>query len=254
MLQTFAGGWAQLRHDTLLYAYQMGAECDAEELPAPYGWVEPYPKVYAGLRDMVKGLAERLAAAGIVEREQEEDLDAPYFTIAAKTEAVVGVLQRLEDWSRKELAGEAFTVEERTELAMVGGFVEHAVLTLADAYELGEGNDDIAVVADVFTWRGQALEVGVAHPELVYAVIPTPEGWALARGAVMGYRETWVPTGDRLTDEAWRARMAASEDSEAALRPKWLAPLQAASVGVVQLPPDGEAQTRCEYYGGAFEL
>lgn len=245
MLGTFAGGWAQLRHDTLLYAYQMGAECDAEELTSPYGFVEPYPELYAGLRAMVQGFEARLREVGIHE---------PSDSITAKTEAVASLLRRLEDWSRKELRGEPFTEDERTDIAMVGGFAEHALLTLADAYELGEGNDDMAVIADVLTLRGQALEVGVAHPELVYAVIPTPEGWRLARGAVLAYREFFVPADQRLTDEAWRARVAASPDLEASARPPWLAEIMTAPVGVVGLPADGQSQTRCEYYGGAFAL
>jgi len=137
---------------------------------------------------------------------------------------------------------------------MVGGFVEHAVLILADAYELGDGNDDMAVTADVFTWRDSALQVGVAHPDLVYAVIPTPEGWALARGAVMAYRETWVPSSGRLTDEAWRARVARSKDGVASLRPAWLDPVVMDSVGVVTLPAQTDPQIRCGYNGGAFEL
>jgi hypothetical protein len=255
MLQSFAGGWAMLRHDTLLYAYQMGAECDAEEHPAPHGWVEPVPRTYAGLREMVKGFAARLHEAGIADppRKDEEEF-GQFSTLQQKTDALVGFLDRLEALANKELAGQPFTPEERTEIAMAGGFAEHVLLTFADAFELGEGNDDMAIIADVFTWRGNALEVGVGHPELVYAVIPTPDGWMLARGAVLAYREFFVPIADRMTDEAWRARLARSKDFEAASRPDWLAPISAEPVPVVVLPKNLEAQTRCEYFGGAFEL
>jgi hypothetical protein len=254
VLQSFAGGWAMLRHDTLLYAYQMGAECDAEEFDPPHGWVEPMPEVYAALETMVGELGKRVEAAGI--REKELDLDTAgyeeiqFSTVKAKTEALVGFLRQLRAWSEKELKGEPFTREERNAIAQAGGFAEHVVLTLADAFELGEGNDDMALVADVFTWRGRALEVGVAHPELVYAVIPTPDGWQLARGAVLGYRE--FMSDERLTDESWRERLA--KDQELAHRPDWLAPITADPVGVVELAPKMEGQYRCEYHGGVFEL
>lgn len=254
MLQTYAGGWALLRHDTLLYAYQMGAECDAEELTAPYGWIEPYPEVYGELRKMALGFERRLVAAGIsVEAKDPAGFDSD-FDIKHKTAALVKFLDKMIAWSNKELAGETFTEEERTAVAMVGGEAEWVVLTLADAYELGAGNDDMAVVADVFTFRGQALEVGVAHPELIYAVIPGPDGWLLARGAVLGYREFFVPSASRMTDEQWRARVGASKDFEAGTRPPWLAAIEQDPVGVVELPSDGKSQTRCGYYGGAFAL
>lgn len=258
MLQSFAGGWAMLRHDTLLYAYEMGAECDAEDLPAPYGWVEPVPQTYAALRAMVQGFATRVEQAGIVEappKEGEDDYGFSQFaTIANKTKAMTGFLEQLETWSRAELAGKPFDEEQRTAIAMVGGFAEHVLLTLADAYELGAGNDDMAIVADVFTFKGRALEVGVAHPELIYALIPTPEGWTIARGAVLGYRELFVPQTDRMTDEAWRARLAKSADHAWSDRPSWLAPISTTSIGVVELAEGMEAQSRCEYYGGSFAL
>jgi hypothetical protein len=71
---------------------------------------------------------------------------------------------------------------------------------------------------------------------------------------VLGYRELFVPITDRMTDEAWRTRLARSPDFEAASRPDWLAPITAEPVPVVELAKDLEAQTRCEYFGGAFEL
>jgi hypothetical protein len=257
MLGAFAGGWAQLRHDTLLYAQQMGAECDAEELPAPHAWVEPYPEVYAQLRELVRGLESRLSGAGIdvwAGPASEGDYDPVHNSLATKTNAVAGVLEQLEAWARKELAGQPFTPEERTEIAMVGGAIEHALVVLADTDELKEGDDDMAIVADVFTWQRRALEVGVAHPELVYAVIPTPEGWMVARGAVMGYREFFVDADDRLTDEAWRERVGRSADGLAKHRPAWLGELVAAPVGAVGLPADGQSQERCEYDASGFAL
>ncbi|MEM6993535.1 MAG: DUF3160 domain-containing protein [Myxococcota bacterium] len=254
MLQSFAGGWALLRHDTLLYAYQMGAECDAEELTSPYAWVEPYPEVYGELRTMVTDFSKRLRSAGVTMKSRDDEWEEGKYSIATKTDALVGFLDQMIRWSNKELAGEAFTPEERTDVAMVGGRAEHVVLTLADAFELGAGNDDMAVVADVFTFRGQALEVAVGHPELIYAVIPTPEGWALARGAVMAYREFFVPTAKRMTDETWKEQVGKSADFELSSRPAWLSNTLAPEVGVIELPSDGKGQDRCEYNGGIYEL
>ena len=84
---------------------------------------------------------------------------------------------------------------------------------------------------------------------LVYAMIPTPEGWVVARGAVMGHRELWAPA-----DEAWRARVGRSPDGLAGDRPEWLGELVAAPVGPVGLPANGEGQERCEYDASGFVL
>ena len=258
MLQSYAGGWAELRHDTLLYAYEMGAECDAAEFDPPHGWVEPFPEVYAALANMVTEFGARVDKAGIKEKEpdyEDGDYDDIQFsTVAKKTEAMVGFLNQLKNWSDKELRGEPFTMDERTSIAMAGGFAEHVLLTLADAFILGEGNDDMAIVADVFTWRSQAVTVAVAHPELIYAAIPTPEGWQLARGAVMAYREFLVPTTGRLTDEQWRKNLAKDRTHAWPKRPDWLSPITAPAVGVVELPPKTEGQERCEYKGDVYEL
>lgn len=252
MLHSYAGGWAMLRHDTILYAYQMGAECDAEEQPSPYGWVEPLPKTYAALRATVEAFDARLRAAGIVDPPRREDEFSQFSSINDKTRAIAWLLGKLETWAKLELEGHVFDPDELTEISMVGGAAEHVLLTFADAYELGEGNDDMGIVADVFTWQGQALEVGVAHPELIYALVPSPDGWVVARGAVLGYRELLVGSGDRMTDESWRDRLAKDEARDA--RPDWLAPITAPEVGVVELPADMTAQSRCEYYGGSFAL
>jgi hypothetical protein len=255
MLHTFAGGWSMLRHDTLLYAYQMGAECDAEEFPPPYAWVEPATGTYASLRKMVAEFSRRIGEAGIVDARPsgEGEYDVAFHTVEQKAKALDEFLADLQGWAEKQQRGEVLTEEELTALATVGGYAEHVLLTLADAYELGDGNDDMALVADVFTFRGQALEVGVGHPELVYALIPTPKGWQVARGAVLGYREFFVPAADRMTDETWRAELAASKDFVADARPEWLGSISADPVGVVELGKL-EPQDRCGYYGGAYEL
>ncbi len=256
MLGSFAGGWAMLRHDTLLYAYQMGAECDAEDQVPPYTFVEPATETYAGLRTMIADFQAKLDAAGIVDvrPEGESEWDTPFHPTAEKTKALDEFLAKLIAWSKLQAQGHRWTEDELTELATVGGYAEHVLLTLADAFELGEGNDDMAVIADVFTFRGQALEVGVSHPELIYAVIPTPDGWQVARGAVLGYREFFVAAADRMTDESWRERLAASKDMVAEGRPAWLQPISAPAVGVVELAKDERAQERCGYYGGAYEM
>lgn len=248
-LFAFAGGWAELRHDTILYGEQLGAECDAESFEPPPCWVEPVPVLYARLAAMVRVLDERLRAAGIPVDEQPEDASYSHRPLTEKATAVAELLDFLRETAELELRGELLDADRRERIATIGGEVEWALIMLANTDLLGDREQDMAVVADVFSWRSEPgapprpLEVGVAHPDLIYAIIPAPGGPELARGAVMSYRETLLSEGAaRLTDEDWRRQVAAGEAPD---RPPWVRDLYAEPVPALALPSGLEAQYRC---------
>ena len=261
-VQAFAAGWAELRHDTILYGEQLGAECDAEAMEPPASWVEPVPRLYRGLAAMVRALEKRLKAAGIdlgfkLDRRQEptgEDADVQpdpaefYKPPAEKTKLVLDFLDFLAETSDLELEGRTPNRKRLDRLTTIGGEVEWILMTMANSDVLNERDSDMAVVADVFTWRpsAQVLEVAVAHPDLVFAIIPSPGGPVLARGAVMSYREFLQPIADRLTDEAWRARL---HDGSGPPRPRWLDALYTDAVGPIRSPK--KFQYRCGPMSGS---
>jgi hypothetical protein len=257
-LQAFAAGWAELRHDTILYGEQMGAECDAEDLEPPPCWVEPVPELYRRLASMARDLRKRLVEAGLnpgfkpelKPRGSEGDLDPSemYKPVSEKTKLLLDFLDMLTESAEMELAGRKFDQRRLNTLTTIGGDVEWMLMSFANSEETNDRDADMAVVADVFTWRPtqEVLEVGVARPDLIYAVIPSPKGPVLARGAVMSYREFMHPAAERLTDEEWRKMIAVGKESQ---RPAWVAPLYAAPVGPVR--PDGH-QDRCGPMSGAF--
>ena len=251
-LQAFAGGWAELRHDTILYGAQSGAECDAEDLEPPPCWVEPVPEVYRRLATMIRDLQTRLTKAGVQmgfkptpkpygpdgERDSAEMIQPP----AEKAKLVLEFLDGLAAVADKQQKGQPIGKDQRTWLSTVGGHVEWMVMAFANTELIAEKDADMAVVADVFSWRPsqQALEVAIARPDLIYAIIPSPKGPVLARGAVMSYREFMNPMDKRMTDEEWRKQIA---ENRAPARPAWLAPLYAAPVGPVK--PLKVTQGRC---------
>ncbi len=247
-LQAFAGGWAELRHDTILYGEQSGAECDAPDPPAPPGWVEPVPAVYARLASLVQALDKRLRAAGLPLKRADPHGQPYARPLAEKTKQVVRLLHFLRDASKKELGGQPLTAAERKRITLMGGEVEWLLISLANTDLLARRDQDMAVIADVFTWRsaGKAVEVGVGHPELMYAIVPGPRGPVLARGAVMSYREFLQPVTKRLTDAEWRKRLAAGR---APKRPTWLAPLYAEPVPAIRVK--GRGVSRCGPSSGA---
>jgi hypothetical protein len=248
----FASGWAELRHDTLLYGEQLGAECDAPEPEPPPCFVEPVPAVYARLAAMVRDFEGRLRRAKMVPPSPRDDDASPgaayYRPLAEKTKLVLSLLDLLRTTSELELKGKPLDRKRRDRLTQIGGEAEWLLVALLDTDQLSPRDHDMSLVADVFTWRlsRQALEVGNAHPDLVYAIIPGPKGPVLARGAVMSYRELLEPMDKRLTDEEWRARLAAGRGPE---RPAWLKPLYAEPVPGIKLK--GEGVQRCGKQSGA---
>ena len=206
------------------------------------------PAVYARLATMVQTLDKRLRAAGnplAVGRSAGRPYARP---LAEKTKNLMRLLHFLRDVSVQELRGKALSAAQRKRITLVGGEVEWLLISLANTELLARRDQDMAVVADVFTWRsaGQAVEVGVGHPELMYAIIPGPKGPVLARGAVMSYRAFLQPVAKRLTDEAWRKRLAAGRGPK---RPAWLAPIYAGPVPVIKVK--GRGVTRCGPSSGA---
>jgi hypothetical protein len=259
-LQAFASGWAELRHDTILYGEQMGAECDAEAMEPPPCWVEPIPLLYRRLAAMVRGLEKRLRESGVdvnfkpkpksPTTDGEFDVTEMAQTMAEKTKLLVTFLDLLAETAETELKGGKLDRARLNWLTTIGGYAEYLLIVLSNSsLALNPRDVDMAVVADVFTWRpsGETLEVGVARPDLIYAVIPSPKGPVLARGAVMAYREFMQPVARRMTDEEWRKEI---EAGRTPARPAWLAPLYAEPVGPVK--PPKITQERCGPMSGAL--
>jgi hypothetical protein len=74
-----------------------------------------------------------------------------------------------------------------------------------------------ALVADVATGIGRVLEEGVGYPTLIYVVLPNAP-YRIAVGAVFTYYEFTVEPDQRMTDEAWQARL---ESGNAPDAPDW---------------------------------
>jgi hypothetical protein len=78
----------------------------------------------------------------------------------------------------------------------------------------------MAVVADVHTDTntGQVLEEGVGNPYHLLVVVPVDGHLTLCQGAAFSYYEFRQPMSDRLTDEAWQAKL---KDNTAPETPAW---------------------------------
>lgn len=219
-LTTALGSWAELRHDTILYAKQSAAECggpggDDEEPPVVRSYVEPNAELYNRLLWLTSYSQENLTARGVF----PSDLKYAYSEFER-------MLAFLRDCSVKELRGEDLSADEYETLRTYGGELELLMTSCTEGdggwYEIESQTDsNMAVIADVHTVSGQHLEEGVGSAAEIYVVVPMGGQLYLTRGAVFDYYE--FTCGQRLTDEAWQAMLKADAPGRPAFTSSFLA-------------------------------
>lgn len=215
-LNTALASWAELRHDTILYAKQsVTSECgDGEEPPPPpKGYVEPNPHLYSRLIWLNEATQKGLKERGLLPRELE-----------SASSGMDSLLRFLLHISLKELADEPLRREDYEQIRLIGATLENLDnrFTAAIGGKAGglisEADEDMAVVADVHTAFPECLEEGVGHADHIYAVVPIEGKLYLTRGSVFSYYEFTWPVSDRLTDEAWQEILGTAEEPK---RPIW---------------------------------
>lgn len=201
-LNTALGSWAELKHDTLLYAKQpyggLGGGGGGPNPPSPVlaqNYVEPVPEVFARIAALARMTSEGLANSGT-------QVDDRFEQLAKKAE----LFQTL---AEKELRGEALTEAEQSELRYFGWYLQEVLFWFNDHAPEPE---PAAIIADVATDPNslQVLEVGVGPVHELYVVAPIPQAdgalaYTVVRGGVFSYYE--FPSTERLTDEAWRTQV-----------------------------------------------
>jgi hypothetical protein len=233
-INTALGSWAELKHDTILYAKQVYAEMGGGPMPPdpvpPINYVEPVPHFYARLAALTTMTREGLGDRGLLSERDEDSL--------LRLEELVLFLQTV---SEKQLRGEPLTTADNDRLRFYGGELEHLTMAAADsdaedpfAMPVMDEEPQAAVIADVATAPDPGrtgipdpvvLEVGVGRINEIYVVVPVvaEDGTVslqLAKGGVFSYYEFVWPAADRLTDEKWREML---DSGEAPPLPAWTA-------------------------------
>ncbi|MBU5427728.1 DUF3160 domain-containing protein [Tissierella pigra] len=202
-LNTALGSWSELKHDTILYGKQIGAECgDGYEENIPKGYVEPNIEVYEKLLWLTKFSRKNLSARGLTVE-----------SIHMKMEKFEDILEFLINCSIKELRNESLTIEEYERINIFGGILEDLTASFAGDYMrwfeiTSETDKNMAVIADFQTLApnkysdGGYVEAGVGPAYEIYVVVPIDGNLYLTRGAIFSYHE--FISGERLTDEKWQ--------------------------------------------------
>jgi hypothetical protein len=208
-LMTALSSWAELRHDTILYAKQSYSTLGGPP-EAPIGYVEPVPRVYARLaalcRMMISGLGKRSLLSEL---------------IGSKLGLLHDFLRSLQAISVKELTGTPFNETEIQVIRRSGDTLELVTSLPENENYISDADTKMAVIADVHTDPNSKtiLEVGVGNPMVIYVAVPIGNEIVLTRGGTFSYYEFVQPMSDRLTDEAWQTLLQAGS---APPMPSWV--------------------------------
>lgn len=218
LLNAQLGSWAELRHDTILYAKQSYTGTPACDFPDAY--VDPYPEVFRAL--------EKYAGAGARVAELVAEVDSEFSGTIVRYFALLSeITGTLADMAERERRGEPFTSEQ---LALINRAVRverknDGCVTIdvpdgwyADLFFVRDKSIEFdPTIADVHTQPadeagntvGKVLHVGTGYPRLMVATVDScqsnPRAYA---GVVYAYHEQVTKDFERLTDEEWAKRFA----------------------------------------------
>lgn len=221
LLNTQLASWAELRHDTILYAkqsYTGGILCEF-----PDAYVDPYPHFYAAVQRYAEqglGILDALAFQAPAEAEQHFEL----------LYDVAGILGQM---AENQLSG---TPHSDDHMAFVNDAVSIELICgggTADGWYpeliVGDPLEFDPTIADVHTQPtdglgslvGRVLHVGTGLAQLMVTTVETCEGPRAYAGVVSTYYERIEEDFVRLDDEKWKDLLYA----EPMPRPAWMGSL-----------------------------
>ena len=218
-IHTALGSYAELKHDSILYMKQSGAEMGGggADTIIPYNYVEPNVEVYAKLKWLALNTKVQLQARNMLKDDIGQVLDQ-----------IIEIQDTLMNVSVKELTNQAITDEENLELYRYGGMIDSIIQIMQMNLmrnDVDTSNDfTTALIADVSTvapagagGKGAYLEIGNGLPCEIYVLCETNGNTYLAKGALFNYYE--FLSDKRLTNHEWQTmvggkRVAMVEDEE----------------------------------------
>lgn len=231
VLATQLGSWAELRHDTILYAkqsYTIGVLCEF-----PDAYVDPYPELYARLGDLAQAMgavADGLPASAATLRDRIRGWTTEFglvtanlarmaenqLTGTAHPQELLDFINDAVKWDEKSGCG-------GTSYSNLAGWY----LRLYPNKSAGLSFDP--TVADVHTQPtdeggndvGRVLHVGTGRPRLMVVTAQTCSGPRAYAGLSFAYAEHVTEQWQRLNDEEWSQLITTSPFPD----PNWLAPV-----------------------------
>ncbi|HZF49449.1 MAG TPA: DUF3160 domain-containing protein [Polyangiaceae bacterium] len=210
LLNTQLASWAELRHDTILYAkqsYTGGASCEF-----PDAYVDPYPRFYQGIRELAAKGNEVVSTLDLSAQPWLADQIPAYFNRLQEVAAKLG------EMAEHQRTGTPFTpkqmafINEAVVVQLGCGDPSGADGWYAELFFNGESGVKFdPTIADVHTQPtdevgtpvGKVLHVGTGMSRLMVLTVETCSGPRAYAGLVSSYFERVTENYERLSDEPW---------------------------------------------------
>ena len=205
-LTTALASWAELRHDTILYAKQSYTPT-MTGMPiekSVVGYIEPVPEFYNRLLALTQMTTTGLDKMNVLDSASKSRL-----------ESLERILDKLVELSEKELKNEEL---EKADYDFIKNFGEQLNGVIENVADIAKKT---TIIADVHTDQNtkQVLEEGVGYVNLMVVAYKVPDGRILiGAGPVFSYYEFKQPMKDRLTDEKWRDML----ETQLPQEPEWV--------------------------------
>lgn len=220
------GSYAELKHDTLLYAEQVypemgggGGKMPPPDPVVPPNYVEPVPLFWARLAALAEMTREGLALRYLI---------TPKEGNALKT--LSDLARRFQRYAEKQLRNEPLSAAEQNELRFYGGLLEKLYEASTDLTDpdappsaMLATEPRAALISDIATdpANGLVLQLGTGDVFNIYAVVPIEGKLWLARGAVFSVYQFTQPINERLTNEEWWSILDSSDPERKPPLPAW---------------------------------
>lgn len=203
-LNTALASWAQLKHDTVLYAKQFGAEMGGDEPTIIKHYVEPNVNLYRRVKYLVGLTMDADEKYSLLNNDQK-----------ARLKDFDNMLEFLIKVSIEELKDETTSDEDNDRLGVIGGEMENIFIAfnkddVNGEYEIRPSERDTANIADIQKIgsndvdkpEGSFLEVGSGSFSYMTAIYRLDGKYFVGSGPVMNYYEFY--SEDRLTNDDFK--------------------------------------------------
>jgi hypothetical protein len=230
VLNAQLASWAELRHDTLLYAKQSYTALPACDFPDAY--VDPYPEAWAGIVRLAR-LGQAIASALPASQPGTFAISpanlAAYFAQVETVAATLGGMAEAERAGRpltsdqlafiNQAVDEPLTQVGCTQVKVPTGWYVKLFLTEEDAQKTDPTIADVHTDPDATA----VLHVATGLARLMYVTVDGCNGPRAYAGLVSSYFEKTTTNFQRLTDMEWSAQLMSTPPPDVA----WMAGLVA---------------------------
>ena len=200
-IQTFLGSYAELKHDTLLYAKQSYAELGAggNDRPIPplvKGFVEPNLEFWNKFNKLIDQTELLFEDNNLFKNQSAKERLSQF-------KKIITLYTKI---AEQELQSQAISAEDYETLRTT------KLTFMAQPFEAvdpTETSGQTALIADIHTdmVENQILYEATAKPYLMLAIVGNENSSRVVAGLAYNHYELTDPIGQRLTDENWRNRV-----------------------------------------------